>query len=138
MEQSDFPWPSFCVVADNPKESSRVPVYIKVLDVNDNAPEFPMFYETFVCENAKSEQVCSLPSVNKYVCVNTIHIGIAVKRWCSATQRASGIGKSTETMATLCDYSWHSIISWSDTAFVNGSAWLLLAHWFPIPYSLLL
>lgn len=48
------------VISDNPKQSSRVPVFIKVLDVNDNAPEFAMFYETFVCENAKAEQVCCL------------------------------------------------------------------------------
>lgn len=36
---------------------SRVPVLIKVLDVNDNAPEFAMYYETFVCENVKAGQV---------------------------------------------------------------------------------
>lgn len=33
-------------------------MYIRVLDVNDNAPEFAMLYEIFVCENAKAEQVC--------------------------------------------------------------------------------
>lgn len=48
---------SFWHVADNPKQSSRVPLYIKVLDVNDNAPEFAEFYETFVCEKAKADQV---------------------------------------------------------------------------------
>lgn len=47
----------FGLVADNPKQSSRVPLYIKVLDVNDNAPEFAEFYETFVCEKAKADQV---------------------------------------------------------------------------------
>lgn len=30
---------------------------VKVLDVNDNAPEFARFYEAFVCENAKAGQV---------------------------------------------------------------------------------
>lgn len=30
---------------------------VKVLDVNDNAPEFARFYESFVCENAKAGQV---------------------------------------------------------------------------------
>lgn len=50
----------FWHVIDNPKQSSRVPLYIKVLDVNDNAPEFAEFYETFVCEKAKADQV-SLP-----------------------------------------------------------------------------
>lgn len=51
---------SFWYVADNPKQSSRVPLYIKVLDVNDNAPEFAEFYETFVCEKAKADQVSSI------------------------------------------------------------------------------
>lgn len=41
-------------------------MFIKVLDVNDNAPEFAMFYETFVCENAKAEQVCFLLVLRKY------------------------------------------------------------------------
>lgn len=45
-------------ITGNPKESGRVPVYIKVLDVNDNAPEFATLYEIYVCENAKAEQVC--------------------------------------------------------------------------------
>lgn len=35
-----------------------MPVFIKVLDVNDNAPEFAMSYDTFVCENVKAGQVC--------------------------------------------------------------------------------
>lgn len=34
-----------------------MPVYIRVLDVNDNAPTFAANYETFVCENAKANQV---------------------------------------------------------------------------------
>lgn len=34
-----------------------MPVYIRVLDVNDNAPTFATNYETFVCENAKANQV---------------------------------------------------------------------------------
>jgi len=34
-------------------------VTVKVLDVNDNAPEFARFYEAFVCENAKAGQVRS-------------------------------------------------------------------------------
>lgn len=44
-------------LSDNPHQMSRVPVLIKVLDVNDNAPEFAMYYETFVCENVKAGQV---------------------------------------------------------------------------------
>lgn len=34
-----------------------MPVYVGVLDVNDNAPAFASNYETFVCENAKANQV---------------------------------------------------------------------------------
>lgn len=49
-----------CVFLDNPHQRSQVPVYIRVLDVNDNPPELASFYETFVCENAKSGQVKSL------------------------------------------------------------------------------
>lgn len=45
-------------------------MFIKVLDVNDNAPEFAMFYETFVCENAKAEQVCNLCCIIKTYAVH--------------------------------------------------------------------
>ncbi|XP_051796456.1 cadherin-10a isoform X1 [Acanthochromis polyacanthus] len=44
-------------VLDNPRQTTRVPVFIKVLDVNDNAPEFAMSYDTFVCENVKAGQL---------------------------------------------------------------------------------
>ncbi|XP_023671906.1 cadherin-10-like isoform X2 [Paramormyrops kingsleyae] len=53
-------WHNISVVAteiSNPRQISRVPVFIKVLDVNDNAPEFAMFYETIVCENVKAGQL---------------------------------------------------------------------------------
>lgn len=48
---------SFFFFPDNPRQTTRVPVFIKVLDVNDNAPEFAMSYDTFVCENVKAGQV---------------------------------------------------------------------------------
>ncbi|NWS71853.1 CAD19 protein, partial [Crotophaga sulcirostris] len=41
----------------NPKKKSEAKVYIQVLDVNDHAPEFAKYYETFVCENAISGQL---------------------------------------------------------------------------------
>uniref|UniRef100_A0A8C4IBQ5 Cadherin-10 n=1 Tax=Dicentrarchus labrax TaxID=13489 RepID=A0A8C4IBQ5_DICLA len=56
-------WHNISVVAteisncDNPRQTTRVPVFIKVLDVNDNAPEFAMSYDTFVCENVKAGQL---------------------------------------------------------------------------------
>ncbi|MBN3294810.1 CADH6 protein, partial [Amia calva] len=40
----------------NPRLTSHVPIFIRVLDINDNAPTFATFYETFVCENAKAGQ----------------------------------------------------------------------------------
>ncbi|XP_008587062.1 PREDICTED: cadherin-9-like [Galeopterus variegatus] len=42
---------------NNPKQSSHIPVFIRILDINDHAPEFAMYYETFVCENAKPGQI---------------------------------------------------------------------------------
>lgn len=36
---------------------SHVPVYVRVLDINDNAPTFDSVDEAFVCENAKAGQV---------------------------------------------------------------------------------
>ncbi|KAM9308646.1 cadherin-6-like [Gastrophryne carolinensis] len=60
LDRESVLWHNITVIAteiSNPKDSSRVPVYIKVLDVNDNAPEFAKLYEIFVCENAKAEQI---------------------------------------------------------------------------------
>ncbi|KAJ8279940.1 hypothetical protein COCON_G00070060, partial [Conger conger] len=53
-------WHNISVIAteiSNRRQTSRVPVFIKVLDVNDNAPEFAMIYETFVCEKVKVGQL---------------------------------------------------------------------------------
>ncbi|XP_066478890.1 cadherin-19 [Tiliqua scincoides] len=41
----------------NPKQISEANVYIQVLDVNEYAPEFSKYYETYVCENARSGQL---------------------------------------------------------------------------------
>ncbi|NWS66397.1 CADH6 protein, partial [Crotophaga sulcirostris] len=69
LDREALLWHNITVIAaeiNNPKQSSRVPVFIKVLDVNDNAPEFAMFYETFVCENARAEQLIqTLSAVDK-------------------------------------------------------------------------
>ncbi|KAG8442499.1 hypothetical protein GDO86_011333 [Hymenochirus boettgeri] len=53
-------WHNLSIIAteiNNPKQSSRATVFILILDVNDNAPEFAMFYDTFVCENARAGQL---------------------------------------------------------------------------------
>ncbi|KAI2578915.1 CDH8 isoform 2 [Pan troglodytes] len=53
-------WHNITIIATeirNHSQISRVPVAIKVLDVNDNAPEFASEYEAFLCENGKPGQV---------------------------------------------------------------------------------
>ncbi|XP_058261430.1 cadherin-10-like isoform X4 [Hemibagrus wyckioides] len=42
----------------------HVPVYIKVLDVNDNAPTFDVEYEAFICEDAKVGQTIQTVSAS--------------------------------------------------------------------------
>uniref|UniRef100_A0A8C1WVS5 Cadherin 6 n=1 Tax=Cyprinus carpio TaxID=7962 RepID=A0A8C1WVS5_CYPCA len=59
LDREEFAWHNISVIAtefNNPEQTSRVPVYIRVLDVNDNPPMLASFYETFVCENAKAGQ----------------------------------------------------------------------------------
>ncbi|KAM8963463.1 cadherin-19 [Lycaon pictus] len=41
----------------NVQQISAVPVYVQVLNINDHAPEFSEYYDTYVCENAGSGQV---------------------------------------------------------------------------------
>ncbi|KAM8967833.1 cadherin-6-like [Pelodytes ibericus] len=65
LDRETLQWHNITVIAteiSNPKESSRVPVFIKVLDVNDNAPEFAMMYDISVCENGKAEQLIHIVS----------------------------------------------------------------------------
>ncbi|XP_066435286.1 cadherin-10 [Eleutherodactylus coqui] len=53
-------WHNLSIIAteiNNPKQTTRATVYILILDVNDNAPQFAMFYDTFVCENARPGQL---------------------------------------------------------------------------------
>ncbi|XP_036374751.1 cadherin-10-like [Megalops cyprinoides] len=59
LDREEIAWHNISVIAtefSDPRQTSRVPVYIKVLDVNDNAPTFAAYYETYVCENAKAGQ----------------------------------------------------------------------------------
>ncbi|XP_069586708.1 cadherin-10-like isoform X1 [Ranitomeya imitator] len=53
-------WHNLSIIAteiNNPKQTTRATVYILILDVNDNAPQFAMYYDTFVCENARTGQL---------------------------------------------------------------------------------
>ncbi|XP_064190212.1 cadherin-10-like [Anguilla rostrata] len=59
LDREETAWHNISVTAtefSNPRQLSRVRVFIRVLDVNDNAPTFATVYETFVCENAKPAQ----------------------------------------------------------------------------------
>lgn len=57
---------------ENPAQIGRGYVAITILDINDNAPEFAMEYETTVCENAQPGQVLiDISSVYSYqLCSN--------------------------------------------------------------------
>ncbi|KAM8811247.1 cadherin-9 isoform 3-T3 [Eudromia elegans] len=60
LDREETPWYNITVIAteiNNPKQSSQIPVFIQILDINDHAPEFAKYYETFVCENAKAGQL---------------------------------------------------------------------------------
>uniref|UniRef100_A0AAQ6ANN8 Cadherin domain-containing protein n=1 Tax=Amphiprion ocellaris TaxID=80972 RepID=A0AAQ6ANN8_AMPOC len=56
LDREEAAWHNITVTAteyNNPRQSSHVPVYIRLLDINDNAPTFATTYETFVCEKTK-------------------------------------------------------------------------------------
>nr|XP_056710165.1 cadherin-9-like isoform X1 [Euleptes europaea] len=60
LDREATPWHNLTVIAteiSNPKQSTQAPIFIRILDINDHAPEFAKYYETFVCENAKAGQL---------------------------------------------------------------------------------
>ncbi|XP_023977474.1 cadherin-9 isoform X4 [Physeter macrocephalus] len=66
LDRESTPWHNITITAteiNNSKQSSRIPVFIRILDINDHAPEFATYYETFVCENAKPGQLIQTVSV---------------------------------------------------------------------------
>ncbi|XP_042695902.1 cadherin-19 isoform X3 [Centrocercus urophasianus] len=69
LDREKTSWHNITVTATetrNPEKITEANVYIQVLDVNDHAPEFPKYYETFVCENAVPGQLIqSISAVDK-------------------------------------------------------------------------
>ena len=43
------------LLPDNRHQEAKVPVAIRVLDVNDNAPKFAAPYEGFICESDQTK-----------------------------------------------------------------------------------
>uniref|UniRef100_A0A8C5F8M7 Cadherin-6-like n=1 Tax=Gadus morhua TaxID=8049 RepID=A0A8C5F8M7_GADMO len=59
LDREENAWHNISVIAtefNKPLLTSHVPVFIRLLDINDNAPTFATAYETFVCERTKSGQ----------------------------------------------------------------------------------
>ncbi|XP_010160215.1 PREDICTED: cadherin-11, partial [Eurypyga helias] len=59
LDREEIAWHNisvFAVEVHKQHQEAKVPVAIKVIDVNDNAPKFAAAYEAFVCENARSNQ----------------------------------------------------------------------------------
>uniref|UniRef100_A0A8B9BTN4 Cadherin 9 n=1 Tax=Anser brachyrhynchus TaxID=132585 RepID=A0A8B9BTN4_9AVES len=56
LDREETPWHNITVIATE-ISNSQIPVFIRILDINDHAPEFAKYYETFVCENAKAGQL---------------------------------------------------------------------------------
>ncbi|XP_043937752.1 cadherin-11 [Protopterus annectens] len=64
LDREETLWHNISVIATEVHNHmvTRVPVAIRVLDVNDNAPEFSQPYDAFVCENAEPHQIITIIS----------------------------------------------------------------------------
>ncbi|XP_072460248.1 cadherin-19 isoform X3 [Notamacropus eugenii] len=64
LDRETAVWHNITVIAtekNNSQQVSEAHVYVQVLNVNDHAPEFFQYYETYVCENANAgEQIIFL------------------------------------------------------------------------------
>ncbi|XP_062997463.1 cadherin-11 [Elgaria multicarinata webbii] len=59
LDREEMAWHNISVLASeahNRHQEAKVPVAIKVLDVNDNAPKFPTPYETLICEKTQTSE----------------------------------------------------------------------------------
>uniref|UniRef100_A0A8D0G6Q3 Cadherin 11 n=1 Tax=Sphenodon punctatus TaxID=8508 RepID=A0A8D0G6Q3_SPHPU len=60
LDREEIAWHNISVLATefhNRHQEAKVPVVIRVLDVNDNAPKFAAIYEAFICENIRTNQL---------------------------------------------------------------------------------
>ncbi|KAM7125657.1 cadherin-19 [Molossus nigricans] len=60
LDREVSPWYNLSITAReiyNVEQISEVPVYVHVLNINDHAPEFSEYYDTYICEDAGSDQV---------------------------------------------------------------------------------
>ncbi|GCC33549.1 hypothetical protein chiPu_0012019 [Chiloscyllium punctatum] len=65
LDREQFSWHNITVLAmemKNPTQIGSVSVTVKVLDINDNAPEFVKDREAYICENAKPGQLIQMVS----------------------------------------------------------------------------
>ncbi|XP_023671970.2 cadherin-6-like [Paramormyrops kingsleyae] len=60
LDREEAVWHNISVIAtelSSQRQNSEASVYIRLLDVNDNAPSFPFLYEAHICEGIKGGQV---------------------------------------------------------------------------------
>ena len=81
---------------DNPRQSSHVPVYIRLLDINDNAPTFATVYETFVCERTKAGQVFKL---NHFMLFSSRNIALS-----DLDRKTRGVTTSLCAGSSICPF----------------------------------
>ncbi|XP_044282562.1 cadherin-19-like isoform X2 [Varanus komodoensis] len=69
LDRETAAWHNLTVIATetiNSHQTSEANVYIQVLDINEYAPEFAEYYETYVCENARAGQpIQTISAVDK-------------------------------------------------------------------------
>ncbi|XP_062925394.1 cadherin-20-like [Mobula hypostoma] len=65
LDREDLSWHNITILAmemKNPTQIGSVSVSIKVLDINDNPPEFVRDHEAYICENTKPGQLIQVVS----------------------------------------------------------------------------
>ncbi|XP_067857976.1 cadherin-20-like isoform X2 [Heptranchias perlo] len=65
LDREQLSWHNITILAmemKNPTQIGSISVIIKVLDINDNPPEFVKDHEAYICENAKPGQLIQIVS----------------------------------------------------------------------------